>query len=332
MTEPDPDRWLPDVLGAGYEQLTLGLGDDVDGPAVATLVRHRGHHLLGGEAQGADVLYIHGWSDYFFQRPLAEYWAARGARFFALDLRDYGRSIRPGRLPGYITDLATYDEDIEAALSAMGHGSDQDSRRPLILMGHSTGGLILSLWAVRNPGRADALVLNSPWLEFQGHAFGRVAIGPLLAAISRQHPRDLLPAADLGFYTRTVSRSGGGEWDYNLDWRPPRGFRATVGWLRAVLAGHAAVATGLRLTIPVFVWLSARSLLQASWSEGMRAADIVLDVDVVAARSVRLGSSVTVERIEDSLHDVMLSPAPVRNAALDRLTHWLRAALPPHPR
>ena len=55
---------------------------------------------------------------------LAEFWTNAGARFFALDLRKYGRSLRAGQTPGYVTDLATYDADIEAALARMGHAVD----------------------------------------------------------------------------------------------------------------------------------------------------------------------------------------------------------------
>ena len=47
-------------------------------------------------------------------------------------------------------------------------------------MGHSTGGLTLTLWAARHPGLADALVLNSPWLELQLGPLGRQALAPLV--------------------------------------------------------------------------------------------------------------------------------------------------------
>src|SRR6218665_211350 len=155
-----PD-WIPDVLGDEFAQLTLELGDDDEGSVVATLVRAlpsspgwwkrmRGRRRL---LDDVDVLYVHGWSDYFFQKRLARFWTARGARFFALDLRKYGRSLRPGQTPGYITDLATYDEDIAAALHEMGHGVEGTaSARRLVLLGHSTGGLTLSLWASRHQG------------------------------------------------------------------------------------------------------------------------------------------------------------------------------------
>src|SRR5690606_26874751 len=117
---------------------------------------------------GVDVLYVHGWSDYFFQKRLARFWTPRGARFFALDLLKYGRSLRDGQTPGYVTDLATYDEDIAAALDVIGSDAAEAGRpRRLLLMGHSTGGLILSLWASRHPQAAAAVILNAPWLEFQ---------------------------------------------------------------------------------------------------------------------------------------------------------------------
>ena len=158
--------WRPDVLGAGFEQLTLPLGSDDEGEVVATLVRHLptesiAERLFGDRRALADVdvLYVHGWSDYFFQTRLARFFTDRGARFFALDLRKYGRSLRLGQTPGYIANLDDYDEDIGAALDAMDRGD-----RRLVLVGHSTGGLTLSLWASRHPGVASALVLNSPWL------------------------------------------------------------------------------------------------------------------------------------------------------------------------
>lgn len=123
-------EWTPDVLGDEFEQLTLPLEDDTEGPVVATLVRALPPELtwwqqLRGDRrplEDVDVLYVHGWSDYFFQKRLARFWTARGARFFALDLRKYGRSLRDGQTPGYTADLGVYDADLAAALAAMGRG------------------------------------------------------------------------------------------------------------------------------------------------------------------------------------------------------------------
>ena len=74
--------WRPDPLLAGFEALELGFPDDYDGAVVATLVR-----LPAAEARSGAVLYVHGFSDYFFQRHMAERFAAEGYAFYALDLR-----------------------------------------------------------------------------------------------------------------------------------------------------------------------------------------------------------------------------------------------------
>lgn len=321
-TEP---AWRPDILGPGFEQLTLPLGDDAEGEVVATLVRHRPAwrwRWRRAAASGIDVLYVHGWSDYFFNPELAAYWAGLGARFFALDLRKYGRSLRPGQTPGLITSLSDYDADIAAALAAMGHGGDASSRR-LLVMGHSTGGLTLSLWAARHPGVASAIVLNSPWLEFQLSRIGREAIAPMMQFGARVHPLAPLPNVDLGFYTRAVAREQGGEWEYDHDWRPDRGFATNSVWLSAVLTGHATVAAGIDVGAPVLTLLSARSTILTRWDEAMRSTDSVLVVDEIAERATKLGPTVAIERIDGALHDVMLSAEPARAAAYAAITRWL---------
>ncbi len=323
--------WRPDVLGDGFQQLTLPLEPDAEGEVVATLVRFspglRWTDLgrRSSVAADTDVLYVHGWSDYFFQTELARFWHDHGARFYALDLRKYGRSLRPGQTPGFIEDLATYDEDIEAALAAM--AQHVGSRRRLVLLGHSTGGLTLSLWASRNPGRAHTLILNSPWLEFQARSAGRAALAPLVGLQARIDPRAAMPNVDLGFYTRTVSRTMDGEWDYDLAWRPVRGFTAHPAWLRAVLAAHARVAAGLGIEAPVLTLVSARSTILPYWTPDMMTSDIVLMVDDIAMRSLRLARTVTVARIEGALHDVFLSRAPARASAYAEMLQWCRSYL-----
>ncbi|GAA0431316.1 alpha/beta hydrolase [Leifsonia naganoensis] len=322
-------EWQPDVLGEPFEQLTLPLQPDSEGEVVATLVRYFPAPRLADlrphrPAADTDVLYVHGWSDYFFQEELARFWHDRGARFFALDLRKYGRSLREGQTPGFVDNLATYDEDIEAALTVMGHGEGSASHRKLILLGHSTGGLTLSLWTNRHPGRAHALVLNSPWLEFQAGGPGRAALAPLIDLHARIDPKAALPNVDLGYYTRSVSKTMDGEWDYDLAWRPVRGFPVHPAWLTAILAGHARVAAGLSLDVPVLTLLSARSALLPYWTPEMMSSDIVLVVQDIAKRALGLAPTVTVSRIDGALHDVFLSREQPRGVAYAEMERWIR--------
>ncbi|MGV2901333.1 alpha/beta hydrolase [Microbacterium sp. AGC62] len=333
-------EWIRDVLGDEFQQLTLDLGTDEQGPVVATLVRAlpaepdlwnriRGRWPL---LDGVDVLYVHGWSDYFFQKRLARFWTSRGARFFALDLRKYGRSLRDGQTPGYVADLVTYDEDIGAALEAMGRGKGGiESSRRLVLLGHSTGGLVLSLWASRHPGAADAVILNSPWLEFQ-FAPARAAIAPMVELQARIRPMEAAPQVDLGFYTRAQLEVADPDdpMEVNPLWRPAQTMAVYAGWLHAILSGHKAVAAGLGITAPVCVLLSARFVPPTRWSEELTSADSVLVVDDIARAALRLGASVTVERIDGALHDVFLSRHDAREDAYRRLERWVtgwRAAI-----
>lgn len=326
--------WIPDVLGDEFSQLTLSLPDDEHGPVVATLVRalpteqswwqtvrheHRPLH-------GVDVLYVHGWSDYFFQKRLARFWTARGARFFALDLRRYGRSLREGQIPGYVTDLRTYDEDIAAALEAMGRGADADGlQRRLVLLGHSTGGLTLSLWAARHADSVDAVILNSPWLEFQ-FASVRSAIAPMVELTARLRPLEVAPQVDLGFYTRAQQEAADPDDPVEVDtaWRPVQSMAVYAGWLNAILSGHATVNAGLSIPSPVLVLLSARSSTPTKWTEDLTRTDSVLVVDDIARASLRLGSTVTIDRIDGALHDVFLSRHEAREDAYRRLDRWTR--------
>ena len=324
-------QWREDVLGAGFECIDLDLGTDDEGPIVATLVRSKprpdswfermfhGKRLL----DGVDVLYVHGWSDYFFQRDLAAFWTSRGARFFALDLRKYGRSLREGQTPGYIENLDDYHLEVDAALSVLGEGTVEP--RPLVLFGHSTGGLVLSLWAAANPGRAAALVLNSPWLEFQLASAGRQVLMPLLNLGARTNPREVAPQLDYGFYTRAQREVGPlDELDQvNAAWRPERTHAVRGGWLRAILEGHSRVSRGLAIDVPIEVLLSARTAMPLKWSEELTRADSVLEVDEVAKAALKLGPTVTVDRIDGALHDVFLSSEPARTEAYRRLDRWL---------
>ncbi|HEY0118175.1 MAG TPA: alpha/beta hydrolase [Cellulomonas sp.] len=218
--------WRTDVLGEPFEARTLHLADDDEGPVTATLVRYA-PPTEEPLRQARVVLYVHGWSDYFFQRGLAEYWHARGAAFYALDLRKYGRSLMSHQTPGYVADLQTYDEDLDAALAVIRSVHGAASR--LLVMAHSTGGLVTALWAHRHPGDVAAMVLNSPWLELQGSSVVRHVSAPAIRQLASFQPKAALPNVDPGFYARSLRVTDGGEWTYDETWRPTPTFPVRAG-------------------------------------------------------------------------------------------------------
>lgn len=327
--------WRPDVLGDDFLQLTLSLPDDEEGECLATLVRFRPvldepeparrrwwQRGLADEPVAAPgpvraVLYIHGWSDYFFQVGLAKHWHAMGARFFALDLRKYGRSLREWQTPGYVDDLTAYDEEIGLALQVI--RDELGENAVIALMGHSTGGLTATLWADRHPGEISSLILNSPWLELQGSSVLRVGLLPIITGLSRINKMHAYPNIDLGHYSRVTKGVG---WTWNEEWRPTPSFTVRRGWLAAILSGHAKVAGGLDIRVPVLLMTSARSVISPIWSDDMEAADGILDVPVIRERGLSLGPLVTLVAIPGGLHDLALSAERPRAEFYRQLSLW----------
>ena len=318
-------EWRPDFL-PGYETTVLALpgvepapGEPEDTELTATLVRRT--PVEGSGARRPAALYVHGWNDYFFQTHLGDALDAMGYAFYAIDLRRYGRSLRPGQLRGYVTDLDDYALELDAAADLL--AADHDG---LLLIGHSTGGLVTSLWAAQRPGRVDGLVLNSPWLDLQGSGLLRTVGSPLVEALGSRNPTSVLRLQpDLGFYARALHAEHGGEWDYDTELKVSPSPPIRAGWLRAILAGHARVAAGLNITAPVLVLASSASDFARRWHEGLKVVDTVLDVEQIAARAVRLGPHVTLVRVEEGLHDLVLSAPATRARVLAEIARWTAA-------
>jgi alpha-beta hydrolase superfamily lysophospholipase len=313
--------WSPDFLD-GYETTELALpgvepaaGEHPDVDPVATLIRKTSDQV----GRGA-ILYLHGWNDYFFQTHFADYMTEIGYDFYALDLRRYGRSLRPGQLRGFITNLDDYSVELDAAANLIAADHDR-----LLLMGHSTGGLVAALWAARNADRLEGLILNSPWLDMQGSAIVRTLGTPVIDRLGSRAPTSIIRLPDLGFNARSLHVSLGGEWDYDLTLKSAPGPPIRTGWLRAILQGHQRVAAGLTISVPILVLASTTTDFSRRWHEGLRIVDTVLDVEQIAARAIRLGPHVTVVRIPEGLHDLTLSAPHVRKHALDQIGRFVEA-------
>jgi alpha-beta hydrolase superfamily lysophospholipase len=305
----------PDILGPPYTAETLTLPDDDEGSVVATLV-----HRPAGDVTDRAVLHVHGFADYFFQTAYAEWWTERGYDFYALDLRKYGRSILPHQTPNYVADLAHYHPELDLAWERVSAGHDH-----VVLSGHSTGGLIVPLWADARGITADGIVLNAPWLDLQGRAWVRLGLMPVVSQVAKRKPMRVIPRTVTGLYARSLHRDHEGEWDFDLAWKPIDSWPAYAGWLTAIRSGQAALHRGLDLGFPALVLSSTRSSAPTELGEDVHSTDIVLDVEQIRRWSSSLGQHVTYVGIEGARHDVFLSRAGPRDVAFAELGRWLMA-------
>ncbi len=320
-------EWIPDELGAGYERRTIPLGADPDGEGdvEATLVR-----MTPPASVDAAVIYVHGFSDYFFQAELAEFFADRGHAFYALDLRKCGRSRRDGHTGHYVSDLALYDAELDCALAIV---REETGDKPVVLAAHSTGGLILPLWLDRmnkQPGGVAGagivgLILNSPWFDLQGKAWMRSFGTKAIAAVAKIKPTTAINLPPTDAYGTSLHVSAHGEWEFNTAFKPLNGFPVTFGWLTAIRRGHAELHRGLDVGVPSLVLRSSKTVFARTWSADVDEADAVLDVKQIARWAGCLGNAVTSLPIEGARHDVFISKEEPRKAAYDAVDAWLHS-------
>lgn len=349
---PAANQWGPDMFGPGFSAYTLPLADDGEGDSpVATLVRHEPfsdpHMHQQPDKTRFVVLSLHGWNDYFLNPGMARSYARLGGAFYALDLRRYGRSLRPEQIPFWCTRLETYDEEIDASLEIIRRAHPQ---LPVLMLGHSTGGLIACLWAHHHPGQLAGLILNSPWLELQTTPQFRSVSTPVIHRLAQATPHaviiptqvanDLGPVEGDSFFKLydgwDQSKEGPlpeganpadpyySGWQTNWDWKWRKLPNIQAGWASAILTGHQHVRRGLNIDCPLLVLTSKHSHLTLTYGDlPERDKDTVIDVRRTRARANELGQCITQLRIADAVHDIYISRPSVRNQVVAQVDHWL---------
>lgn len=332
MAKIRSNHWQPDILGDGFEQLTLPLGEDPDThqPVVATLVRMTSPPPPK-PGQPA-LLWIHGMSDYFFQDHVAEHFHEQGYPFYALDLRRCGRSRQRGERWHYTRDMSHYFPEITKAVQyvAQEHGQ-------VVLLAHSTGGLIAPLWADEmrrnNPEVHDliaGIILNSPWLDLQFPKALTTAFKPVINVLGRVVPLLPLPGGSLTAYGKSLHYEDHGSWSFNKQWKPISGHRKYFGWMRAVIQAQAKIHSGtINAGVPTLVLHSSHSFLKNEYTPAADTADTILDVDQISYWAPHVADDTTTVAIDGARHDVFLSEPYSRTAAYRASIQWLQTLTTP---
>jgi len=298
-----------------YISQTIKLNPDYEGEVIATLIKSKFN--VGNRKS---VLYLHGYIDYFFQYHLGEQFIANGFDFYALDLRKYGRSLLAHQHPNYCRDIGEYFEEITFAIRQIHESSNGD----IFLLGHSTGGLIASNYM--NYGQEKdvikGLILNSPFLAFNQTNFQKTLVYLASKLIAGLFPYSKVNGVLSPVYAQSLHKDFYGEWDFNLDWKPIKGFPTYFSWILAIGTGHKKLASS-NINVPVLVMHSSGSSKISIFSEEAMCKDIVLDVHDIKRVGAKLGKQVTLLEIENAQHDIFLSPKIVREKAFKQMFTWL---------
>lgn len=259
--------WQQDILGDGYESRYVDHADDYSGKVRSTIIRKKSD--CGGNR---GVLYIHGYNDYFFQKEMGDRFVDSCFNFYAVDLRKYGRSILPGQKKFQARDLHEYFADIDSALAQM----KSDGIDDIILMGHSTGGLISSLYmSEHDGGDIKGLILNSPFLEWNLNGFMRKVAVPMVSALSKLFPNMAISQGDDTGYAESLLKGYHGEWEYNTDWKLFHSQKVESSWIRAITNAQKVLKKGDVINVPVLLMHSSGSVSGGKWTPEYQKNDAV---------------------------------------------------------
>lgn len=308
--------WSPDMLGDGFEMKYVTHPDDYSGAVRSSIIRKK-----ASPSNGSAIIYVHGFSDYFFQAEMADMFVSHGYGFYAVDLRKYGRSLLPGQQMFQVRDLHEYFADIKACVDEV----CVDGISSAILLGHSTGGLTTSLYMSESPSPViKGLMLNSPFLDWNKPEWMKRFAIPVVSALGRMIPQCHVTQKPDDGYARSLSSDLDGEWCYRRDWKPDTLPDPDAGWVRAIHTAQRQLRRG-RIRVPVLLMHSSESVRRYDEYEKYHRADAILDVETISQYGGRLGADVTEVSFAGGLHDLVLSRPAVRRQVYDTMLDWLAA-------
>lgn len=309
-------EYTPDVLGDGFEKLSLQLNNDYEGEVLATLIRR-----LADYKSKKAILYIHGFNDYFFQKELAIRFNNEAYNFYALDLRKYGRSYLSHQKFNNVRSILEYDEELDLALNII----RSENNHQVILMGHSTGGLITTNYAINHIDSKlfHGLIGNSPFYEFNLNQIERTIGIPLLSSIGKLYPNIPISGGFSELYGYSLHKEKYGEWNYSLLWKPHEIPNVNLGFIRAIKKAQRNIRNKAVINVPALIMHSDNSVHEKSWSDKFKNGDAVLNVNHIKDNAQKLSGDVSILEIKNGLHDLVLSKKAVREHVYTNIFAWL---------
>ncbi len=216
-----------------------------------------------------------------------------GYDVLSYDQRGFGAS---GGRRAFVSDFSEYTDDVADLLAER-----RELGVPVVLMGHSLGGLIVATYLVgRNP-QPDLAVLSAPALAAEIPRWQRLAVPVLSRVAPRLHVKS-------DFDGSILSRDESVQQAYDTD--PLRVDGATTSLGRQIMSAMASTSTSIdRIAVPTYVLHGSDDML------------------VRPAASEAIGQSAWVTRkVWPGLRHECLNE-PEWPAVVDGITDWIAAAL-----
>ena len=258
---------------------------------------HGGPQSGGPEAAGptrSAVLLVHGIGEHSGRYDhVGRFLAARGHDVLAFDNRGHGQS---GGRRGHVDHFGQFLDDVEDHVLER-----RQLGLPVVLIGHSLGGLISATYVVEGRPAPDLLVLSAPALKAQIPAWQR-RLAPVLA---RVWPTVFVPG---GIDGALLSRDPEVQRAYLSD--PLRVAGSTAGLGQQIFAAMETTTANLaRITLPTYVLHGSEDNL----------------VPLAASQPLEGRPNVTYRRWEGLRHECFNEPN--RDEVLGEMADWIEDRL-----
>jgi alpha-beta hydrolase superfamily lysophospholipase len=316
-----------DSAGNGSVGSDSALTDVEEGAGVKSA-----QNAAGAKPARGIILYVHGYNDYFFQKEMAQKADSAGYAFFAIDLHYCGRSFAPGDRRGDLRNMREFFPELDFAVELARVITKERTGRahllPLVLIGHSQGGLLVSFYAESRPAeKFAALVLNSPFFDFNFNWLVRNVAIPVVSELAMYLPDFSIGSSGNPNYAYAINRERYGEWQYNTEWKSEERPEQFLGWIRGVHRAQLELHRGFHINSPVLVLHGDCSEDDDEWSDNQMHCDGVLDVEHIEMWAPKVGTKVTTETVAGGLHDLYLSRKDVRDEAYAKTFNFIDESL-----
>ena len=147
---------------------------------------------------------------------------------------------------------------------------------------------------------------------------------PNLSRVGKICPDLKFPSELNKWYVASLHKSMHGEWDFNLEWKPASYPMVRLSFVRAIFEAQKEIHQGVQLNIPALVMHSHQTKNPKKWHKDAQNSDVILNVKHIEKYAKKIKGDVTVNKIHNGLHDLVLSEKSVRENVYQQLFAWLK--------
>jgi len=266
-------------------------------------------------------IWIHGYNDYYFHFHVGEELLKNGYDVYAITFRNFGKIAKDRRYIHYVKSWDSYFKDINNSLEWI---MKNKKHKKFVLYGHSTGGLISTIYM--NEGKYKnifhGLILNSPFFDFYGSDTKEFIIKYIYYYIAFIFPTFIASSGSnkiskVPFYKNILKR-----YYFNQNYKLTYPSHIFVSYLQNAAYHQNRIQNNkINISKPILVLHSEKS---TRWPECNDNTDCILDINEIKKYSRLIGNNVKLKSLNGATHDVLLSKNNITKKGIQYIIKFIK--------